>query len=85
MSRLDDLVRFYALLDALAAQQGGGRCLGECHGRMPWPKRGVYFFLEPGEVRSDSGVGPRVVRVGSPFVTAARDTPSPRASSAPEL
>jgi predicted transcriptional regulator len=27
--------------------------------------RGVYFFREPGEYRSDTGEGPRVVRVGT--------------------
>lgn len=65
MSRLDDLDRFYALLEVLAAQQAGGRLLGQCDGRMHWPSRGVYFLFEPGEVRSDSGSGARVVRVGT--------------------
>jgi len=32
---------------------------------MAWPKRGVYFFREAGENRSDSGDGPRIVRVGT--------------------
>jgi hypothetical protein len=32
---------------------------------MSWPNRGVYFFFEAGEIRSDSGKGPRVVRVGT--------------------
>lgn len=33
---------------------------------MSWPRRGVYFFFEPGEERSDSGAGAaRVVRVGT--------------------
>lgn len=32
---------------------------------MPWPKRAVYFFREPGEVRTDSGAKSRVVRVGT--------------------
>jgi hypothetical protein len=32
---------------------------------MEWPHRGVYFFREPGEDRSDSGQGPRVVRIGT--------------------
>ena len=32
---------------------------------MSWPPRGVYFVFEPGELRSDTGKGPRVVRVGS--------------------
>ncbi|MXW92150.1 MAG: hypothetical protein F4114_13320 [Rhodospirillaceae bacterium] len=32
---------------------------------MKWPHRGVYFFFEPGELRSDPGRGPRVVRIGT--------------------
>ncbi len=58
--RLSDLVRFYTLLDRLAAVTGS-QTLATCHGRMNWPRRGVYFFFEPGESRSDSGTGPRVV------------------------
>jgi len=63
--RRDDLVRFYGLLDRLEATLGGKRTLDRCNGRMNWPKRGVYFFFEPGEERRDSGRGPRVVRVGT--------------------
>jgi hypothetical protein len=63
--RLADLRRFYALLDELARRTGGPVCLDACSGRMKWPQRGVYFFMEPGEVRHDSGAGPRVVRVGT--------------------
>ena len=32
---------------------------------MDWPVRGVYFFYEDGEGRSDTGSGLRVVRVGT--------------------
>jgi len=32
---------------------------------MGWPRRGVYFFFETGEARTDSGTGLRVVRVGT--------------------
>ena len=39
-------------------------------GRMDWPTRGAYFFFETGEVRTDSGNGPRVVRVGTHALTA---------------
>ena len=65
MTRLDDLIRFYALLDRLGTRVGGPRLLVNCHGRMDWPQRGVYFFFEEGEARSQSGSGPRVVRVGT--------------------
>ena len=65
MPRLDDLQRFYSLLLALEEKLSGARHLANCSGRMSWPKRGVYFFMEPGETRSHSGRGPRIVRVGT--------------------
>lgn len=63
--RLSDLRRFYVLLDELARRMGGPHRLLDCSGRMDWPTRGVYFFTEPGEVRRESGDGPRIVRVGT--------------------
>jgi hypothetical protein len=39
--------------------------LSDCNGRMHWPERGVYFFFEAGETQSETGNGPRVVRVGT--------------------
>lgn len=69
MSRLDDLVRFYLLLDRLEHKVGGPQQLSACTGRMVWPKRGVYFFFEDGECRQESGQGPRVVRVGTHALT----------------
>lgn len=70
MSRLDDLVRFYELLDRLGRKLGGPRRLAYCNGRMEWPGRGVYFFFEDGEDRRESGSGLRVVRVGTQALTA---------------
>ena len=64
MSRLDDLVHFYGLLDHLRLRVGAKQ-LVECSGRMAWPRRGVYFFFEHGEYRQETGDGPRVVRVGT--------------------
>lgn len=64
--RYADTARFGGLLDDLEARLGGVRVLADCHGRMNWPERGVYFFLEPGE----AGGGRRVVRVGTHAVTA---------------
>jgi hypothetical protein len=32
---------------------------------MDWPARGIYFFFEDGEERDESGIGLRVVRVGT--------------------
>lgn len=63
--RLQDLVTFYSLLDELGKKVGGARTLAGCRGRMQWPLRGVYFFHETGENRSDTGEGPRVARVGT--------------------
>ena len=64
-TRLEDIRRFYAVLVALEERNGGKRTLATAHGRMAWPERGVYFFFEPGEQRSNSGSGQRVVRVGT--------------------
>lgn len=60
-----DLDAFYGLLDELEAKIGGKRRLGDCHGRMKWPQRGVYFFFEPGEYRDTGSSVQRVVRVGT--------------------
>lgn len=65
MSRLDDLKRFYDILRVLDEHVGGSRLLSKCSPKLVWPRRGVYFFMEDGEMRSDSGTGPRIVRVGT--------------------
>ncbi|WOS62039.1 hypothetical protein [Sinorhizobium fredii] len=65
MDRNSDLIRFYGILDRLREKAGGVRTLADCSGRMNWPRRGVYFFFEDGETRSDTGTGARVVRVGT--------------------
>lgn len=70
MSRLDDLVHFYELLERLERKLGGRRRLADCTGRMGWPRRGIYFFFEDGEYRRESGRGLRVVRVGTHALTA---------------
>lgn len=69
MGRLTDLRRFYDILEQLERGVGGKRTLAVCDGRMDWPGRGVYFFFETGEVRQESGKGPRVVRVGTHALT----------------
>lgn len=71
--RRADLDRFYELLGVLEERCGGKRTLAECHGRMGWPQRGVYFFLEDGELRGD-GVTPRVVRVGTHALRPSKST-----------
>ena len=65
VDRLSDTQRFYELMDRLEGRVCGTRLLAECTGGMDWPRRGLYFFLEPGETRSRSDAGLRVVRVGT--------------------
>jgi len=65
MTRLEDVIRFYNAVSNLEQKLGGKRILRNCHGRVDWPKRGVYFFFEEGEIRKHSGIGQRVVRVGT--------------------
>ena len=67
--RIEHLQRFYECLARLGGRLGGARRVSECSGAMPWPRRGVYFFTEPGEPRSDSGCGSRIVRVGTHGLT----------------
>jgi hypothetical protein len=65
-----DLARFYELIDSLNSCPGQGSRLSECSGgSCAWPKRGVYFFFEPGELRALTDL-PRVVRVGTHAVGA---------------
>jgi hypothetical protein len=63
--RVSHLNRFYSLLTLLQEKTPGPRLLKDCAGQMGWPTRGVYFFMEDGEVRTDSGSGLRIVRVGT--------------------
>ena len=63
--RAADTRRFYELLSRVSERFGGYRHLATCNGRMDWPRRGVYFFFEPGEHRRDPACGLRVVRVGT--------------------
>jgi hypothetical protein len=72
--RLNDLARFYSLLGRLERRIGGRRMLTSSDGRSGWPERGVYFFMEDGECRTDSGVGLRVVRVGTHALTSSSRT-----------
>ena len=64
MGRSGLLDEFYGLMADLEERCDGPRELGSCDGRMQWPRRGVYFFFEDGELRED-GKTLRVVRVGT--------------------
>lgn len=65
LNRRDDLIRFYELLERLEQKTEGPMLLADCNSRMSWPSRGVYFFMELGEVRTDTGAESRIVRVGT--------------------
>jgi hypothetical protein len=65
MDRSEEISRFYDILGKLERRIGGKRTLADCSKGTGWPNRGVYFFFEAGEIRSGSGMGPRVVRVGT--------------------
>jgi hypothetical protein len=57
-SRIEHLQRFNSILADLEEKVGGARTLAACSGTLPWPRRGVYFFMEHGETRTQSGDGP---------------------------
>lgn len=60
-----DLIRFYEILERIERRIGGRPTLADCDSRTNLPERGVYFFMESGENRSDTGEGSRIVRVGT--------------------
>ena len=65
-----DLDRFYGLLSRLESNAEQGLALGQISGRIALPKRGVYFFREPGEYRQTNPTVSRIVRVGTHAVSA---------------
>ncbi|WP_052360358.1 hypothetical protein [Solidesulfovibrio alcoholivorans] len=69
MDRLENIKIFYDLLDSFKIKQGGFFKLSESMKNNTIPHRGVYFFFDESEPRSDSGCGPRVVRVGTHGLT----------------
>ncbi len=65
-----DTARFYDLLGRLDASKMQGLPLRSYDGASGLPSRGVYFFREPGEQRSNDPNSPRVVRIGTHAVSA---------------
>ena len=65
MSRLMDIKKFYRILSKLEKKNGGKLLFDDCISLNGLPDTGVYFIFEKGEIRSTSGDGLRVVRVGS--------------------
>jgi len=64
-NRNRDIEIFYKALKKLESGVGGKRLISQCTGNQIWPKKGVYFFFEPGEIRTRVGEGLRIVRVGT--------------------
>lgn len=65
----EHLALLYALMQELRNGLGGGRILSECDGRLGWPRRGVYFISEPGEMCGNDSNVPRIVKVGTHAVS----------------
>jgi hypothetical protein len=61
----EHLDRFYEIISQLGKFPGQMRPLRELPPRSKMPPRGIYFFFEPGELRSGNARIPRVVRVGT--------------------
>jgi hypothetical protein len=74
VQRWEYSIRFYSILDRLEHMIGEARLLSACSGRSDWPRRGVYFFREVGENRTDTGAGARIVRVGTHALKAGSKT-----------
>lgn len=67
--RITDLKIFYELMERLDQKIGGARTLSDPHIQKNLPMNGVYFFMEDGEVRTQTGDGSRVVRIGTHGLT----------------
>lgn len=63
--RLKDLISFYDLLERLKHKNNNHRFLSSSDGYIDWPQKGVYFFMEDGENRTNTGRGLRIVRIGT--------------------
>ncbi len=70
ISSQDAVDRFYQILSALESLPNQSVLLRETNGEMPWPDRGVFFFREPGELRSTTPSMGRVTYVGTHGVSA---------------
>ncbi len=65
LRRLDDVRRLYDFLEYYRVSGSGLDSLSNLDRKPAVSRGGVYFFFEPGEERSTSGLGYRVVRVGT--------------------
>lgn len=65
MSRIDDVRALYDRIGDLRIVLGGSQTLAAVRSWASLPQRGLYLFFEPGEIRTNSGDGPRLVRIGT--------------------
>jgi hypothetical protein len=68
----NEVARLHGLLAELKHRAGDPRTLAAATAATGWPRLGVYFFFEAGEVREDGA--PRVVRVGTHALRASSRT-----------
>ncbi len=73
MNRIDEINRFYELLNKLENKIGGKYLLPDCNAQMNWPRKSIYFFFEEGQVR-DKKREKRVVSIGYTKGKEERDT-----------
>ena len=69
MDRAGTVREFYAQIEELERRMGGRWRLLHADAQRPWPHRGVFLLFERGERRTGSGVGSRVVHVGTHALT----------------
>lgn len=63
--RLHDIKTFYQVITSIEKSIHGKHTFSSWEKNSVFPQRGIYFFFEPGEKRIESGIGDRVVRVGT--------------------
>jgi hypothetical protein len=63
--RFEDIISFYNILNELEEIIQGKINLSQCTGSHHWPQKGVYFFFETNQKRTDSGTSLRVTRIGT--------------------
>jgi len=62
--RQQHLSQFYDLIKRLESKLEL-HFLRDCNGRMQWPSRGVYFFFDTSEIRTNPSTERRIVRIGT--------------------
>lgn len=73
-SHVADAMELYDCIYRMAEETGGVRTFNECTGKMYWPQRGVYFFVDFNERSILSEGHPRIVRIGTHAISAGSKT-----------